>query len=32
MEREGFYYTLYMSQFEGKAPGGDKATAAFAAS
>jgi hypothetical protein len=32
MQKEGFYYTLYVSQFKGKAPGGKKATAAFAAS
>ena len=32
MEKEGFYYTLFMSQFKGKVPGGAKATAAFAAS
>jgi len=32
MDKQGFYYTLYMSQFKGKAPGGEKATAAFAAS
>ncbi len=32
MDKQGFYYTLYMSQFKGKVPGGEKATAAFAAS
>jgi ABC-type multidrug transport system fused ATPase/permease subunit len=32
MEREGFYYTLFMSQFKGKVPGGKKAPAAFVAS
>jgi ABC-type multidrug transport system fused ATPase/permease subunit len=25
MARKGFYYTLYMSQFKGKAPGGAEA-------
>jgi len=30
MEKRGFYYTLYMSQFKGKAPAGsDKSTAMF---
>ena len=24
MEKAGFYYTLYISQFKGKAPGGEK--------
>lgn len=33
MAMNGFYYTLYMSQFKGKAPGGEAAgTAAFASS
>ena len=25
MEKKGFYYTLYMSQFKGKAPSGSEA-------
>jgi ATP-binding cassette subfamily B protein len=30
MEKRGFYYTLYMSQFKGKAPAGsDQSTALF---
>ncbi len=32
MAKEGFYYTLFMSQFKGKIAGGEKATASFAAS
>lgn len=32
MKRDGFYYTLFMSQFKGKIPGGEKGTAALAAS
>lgn len=32
MAKKGFYYTLYMSQFKGKAPGGEKATAELVAS
>jgi hypothetical protein len=32
MAKKGFYYTLYMSQFKGKAPGGAEAgTSDFAA-
>ena len=27
MEQKGFYYALYMSQFKGKAPGGEDASA-----
>lgn len=32
MAREGFYYTLYMSQFKGKLPGGESGSATFASS